>query len=51
MALAFGWIRLRYNTTVAIATHFLYNFIPLALSVSINEEAALLCLRSLGLAL
>ena len=51
VALAFGWIRLRYNTTVAIATHFLYNFIPLALNVSINEEAALLWLRSLGLPL
>ena len=50
VALAFGWIRLRFNTTVAIATHFLYNFIPLALNVAIGEEA-LLWLRSLGLPL
>jgi membrane protease YdiL (CAAX protease family) len=38
VALAFGWIRLHYNTTVAILTHFLYNFIPLALTVSIPHE-------------
>jgi membrane protease YdiL (CAAX protease family) len=50
VALAFGWIRLRFNTTVAIATHFLYNFIPLALNIAIGEEA-LLWLRSLGLPL
>jgi membrane protease YdiL (CAAX protease family) len=30
VALAFGWIRKHYNTTVSILTHFLYNFIPLA---------------------
>jgi membrane protease YdiL (CAAX protease family) len=38
VALAFGWIRLHYNTTVSILTHFLYNFIPLALTVSVPQE-------------
>ncbi len=41
VAVAFGWIRQRYNTTVAILTHFLYNFIPLALSILYSEEALL----------
>jgi len=39
VALAFGWIRMRYNTTVAIVTHFFYNFIFLALNVAIDSEA------------
>lgn len=39
VAVAFGWIRARYNTTVAIVTHFFYNFIPLALNVTIGAEA------------
>lgn len=39
VAVAFGWIRARYNTTVAIVTHFLYNFIPLALNVAVGTEA------------
>lgn len=39
VAVAFGWIRMRYNTTVAMVTHFLYNFIPLALNVAIGTEA------------
>lgn len=50
VAIAFGWIRLRYNTTVAIVTHFLYNFIPLALNVAIEAEA-LHWLRGLGFGL
>ncbi len=29
VAVALGWVRERYNTTVAILTHFLYNFIQL----------------------
>lgn len=40
VAIAFGWVRQRYNTTTAMLTHFLYNFIPLALSVSVPEDAA-----------
>lgn len=39
VAIAFGWIRQRYNTTTAMLTHFLYNFIPLALTVAAPEEA------------
>ena len=45
VAIGFGWIRQRYNTTVAMATHFTYNFIPLALSVSVSDEAILSLLR------
>ncbi|MBN1564505.1 MAG: CPBP family intramembrane metalloprotease [Anaerolineae bacterium] len=40
VALAFGWLRRKYNTTVAILAHFLYNFVQLALAVSIPEDAA-----------
>lgn len=50
VAVTFGWIRMRYNTTVAIAAHFLYNFIPLALNVAIGTEA-FYSLRGLGLGL
>lgn len=50
VAVAFGWIRMRYNTTVAMVTHFLYNFIPLALNVAIGTEA-LHWLRGLGFGL
>lgn len=42
VALAFGWIRLRYNTTVAIMTHFMYNFIPLAVGTMAPDEASAL---------
>lgn len=47
VAVAFGWLRMRYNTTVAIVTHFFYNFIPLALNVTVGSEA-IQWLRSLG---
>jgi membrane protease YdiL (CAAX protease family) len=40
VALGFGWLRQRYNTTVAIMAHFLYNFIPLAVNVYAPEETA-----------
>jgi membrane protease YdiL (CAAX protease family) len=40
VALAFGWLRLKYNTTVAIMAHFLYNFVQLALAVSTPDETA-----------
>jgi membrane protease YdiL (CAAX protease family) len=39
VAIALGWIRQRYNTTVSILTHFTYNFIPLALSVMYSDQA------------
>jgi membrane protease YdiL (CAAX protease family) len=39
VALGFGWIRMRFNTTTAMLTHFMYNFIPLALTVYAPEEA------------
>jgi hypothetical protein len=45
VALGFGWLRLRYNTTVAILAHFLYNFIPLAVTVSVPEEVGAWLLR------
>lgn len=41
VAVVFGWIRWRFSTTVAIFTHFFYNFIPLALSTMVSEEAVL----------
>ncbi|RPJ00888.1 MAG: CPBP family intramembrane metalloprotease, partial [Chloroflexi bacterium] len=47
VALAFGWIRLRYNTTVAIMAHFLYNFIPLAFVVSAPDDTAMIILHGL----
>ncbi len=47
VALAFGWIRKHYNTTVSILTHFLYNFIPLALTVSVPQETWIWILKSL----
>lgn len=31
VALTFGWLRKRFNTTTAITAHFLYNFIQVAL--------------------
>jgi membrane protease YdiL (CAAX protease family) len=39
VALVFGWIRMRYGTTVAIMTHFLYNFIQLGTLTLMTEEA------------
>jgi uncharacterized repeat protein (TIGR01451 family) len=36
VAVVFGWLRQRYNTSVAILAHFLYNFIPSALLVLIG---------------
>jgi len=48
VAIAFGWIRNRYSTTAAILTHFLYNFIPLALSLSVVEEGSLWWLHLAG---
>jgi membrane protease YdiL (CAAX protease family) len=37
VAIGLGWLRRRYNLYAAIAAHFLYNFIPLALSVLIES--------------
>lgn len=39
VALAFGWLRERGGTVVSIWTHFCYNFIPLAVSVVLPNEA------------
>lgn len=49
VALGFGWIRMRYNTTTAILTHFTYNFIPLALVSGSQEESLLRILGAFGL--
>lgn len=38
VAVAFGWIRQRYNTTVAILTHFWYNLFQLLLLFAVPEE-------------
>jgi len=38
VALAFGWIRERYSTTISMLTHFMYNFIPLAAGVSVSSQ-------------
>lgn len=49
VALVFGWLRARYDTTTAMLTHFLYNFFQLLLVVVLPEEAILLLPRWLGL--
>ncbi len=38
VAIAFGWVRQRYNTTVAILTHFWYNLFQLLLLFVAPEE-------------
>ena len=45
VAVAFGWLRAHYNTTVAMIAHFLYDFIPLALLVAYPEAILLLHLH------
>lgn len=39
VAIAFGWVRQRYNTTVAILTHFWYNLIQLLFLFVMPESA------------
>ncbi len=48
VAVVFGWLRLHFNTTVSMLAHFLYNFIPLALSVSVAEGGVVWLLRFLS---
>jgi membrane protease YdiL (CAAX protease family) len=38
VAVGFGWIRERYSTTVSMMTHFAYDFIPLAIGVSVSGQ-------------
>jgi hypothetical protein len=45
VAIGFGWLRMRYNTTVSIFAHFIYNFIPLSIAVAMPEETAAWFLR------
>lgn len=45
VAVAFGWIRQRYNTTVAILTHFWYNLFQLLLLFAVPEEVTESLLR------
>ena len=47
VALAFGWIRMHFSTTVSMMTHFLYNFIPLALTVTIPQETWIWILKAI----
>jgi membrane protease YdiL (CAAX protease family) len=47
VALGFGWIRQRYNTTACMLTHFLYDFIPLAAGVSVSSQGLLWILHLL----
>jgi membrane protease YdiL (CAAX protease family) len=47
VAVAFGWIRMRYNTTACMLTHFLYDFIPLALTVTVPQGTWMWILRML----
>lgn len=49
VAIAFGWIRQRYNTTVAILTHFWYNLFQLLLLFVMPEETTESFLRFIGL--
>ncbi len=37
-SLAFGWLRQRYSTTAAIAAHFVYNFVQLALAILVGSS-------------
>jgi membrane protease YdiL (CAAX protease family) len=47
VALVFGWIRQRYNTTTAMIVHFFYDFIPLAIGVAFSQGALAWLLRLL----
>jgi membrane protease YdiL (CAAX protease family) len=47
VALAFGWIRMRYSTTVSMLTHFLYNFIPLALTMAVPQGTWIWILKAI----
>lgn len=47
VAIGFGWIRQRYSTSVAILTHFMYNFIPLAITVAAPQETTAWLMRLL----
>jgi membrane protease YdiL (CAAX protease family) len=47
VALAFGWLRMHYSTTVSMMTHFLYNFIPLALTVGVPQGAWIWILKAI----
>lgn len=49
VAIAFGWVRQRYNTTVAILTHFWYNLFQLLLLFVGPEETTESVLRILGI--
>lgn len=41
VSLAFGWLRDHYGTGTSIIAHFLYNFVPLALSLAAPQEEVL----------
>ena len=47
VALAFGWLRDHYGTGTSIMAHFLYNFVPLALSLAAPQEEVLRLLWTL----
>ncbi|MEP0762854.1 MAG: CPBP family intramembrane metalloprotease, partial [Chloroflexota bacterium] len=41
VAIVFGWLRQQYGTAAAMLAHFVYNFVPLAFTIGISEEALL----------
>jgi len=41
VAVVFGWLRQQYGTAAAMLAHFVYNFVPLAFTIGISEEALL----------
>jgi membrane protease YdiL (CAAX protease family) len=45
VALAFGWLRMRFNTTASMLTHFLYDFIPLVLTISAPQGLGIWVLK------
>jgi membrane protease YdiL (CAAX protease family) len=45
VAIVFGWLRQQYGTVAAILAHFVYNFVPLAITVGMSEEALLALAR------
>jgi len=47
VAVAFGYLRRHFSTTVCIVAHFTYNFIPLALATAVDPQAVIAFLRLL----
>jgi len=51
VAIVFGWLRQQYGTGAAMLAHFVYNFVPLAIATEVSEEALLILVALVRLAL